>query len=198
MEYFRAPSQLAVHPDYLQERLNRCPTLFEINCIQNAVGEMTLKNLKDIRDKKGRYITLSLDQVPDSSTLGETIHKMKHHMHQNLRQEPWYKHRINQLFKPRDRNIVEGEDNRNIAPLVKNLDYTSAAFFSQCEKKTGAYMDYKLLKLAFSQHLHKHGFSLPSRNSDKVFIALLEKEGASIYGAPTVVVGLKLRSWITD
>ena len=81
---------------------------------------------------------------------------------------------------------------------TKQLNDIIAAFFEQCEKKSGAYMDYKIFKIAFLQYMHKHCVPLPY-HFDKFFITLLGKEGVSTYGYdPTVVVGLRLRSWITD
>jgi hypothetical protein len=54
------------------------------NLDRKDIGSMTLKNLQKIRDENGRYVTLSLDQVPTTSLLGETLHRMKHNMHQHL------------------------------------------------------------------------------------------------------------------
>jgi len=59
--------------------------------IQHAVGSLKGKdvnsnNLKKIRDDKGRYLTLSMDQVPKNSPLGAKLHQRCSDLQQHLGQ----------------------------------------------------------------------------------------------------------------
>jgi hypothetical protein len=73
-----------------------------------------------------------------------------------------------------------------------------SSFLSQyCELSPTNFADYKLLRLAFIQKLHTCGVRVPYHNFNQIFITLLSNHGLVTYGDPTVVVGLKLTSWVT-
>ena len=74
---------------------------------------------------------------------------------------------------------------------------TSNSFFTlYCEKHPSKFVCYKILRIAYDQHLHRHGISLPTLEFNRIFIKILQEQGGLVYGEPTVVVGLHLHTWV--
>lgn len=74
---------------------------------------------------------------------------------------------------------------------------TSNSFFTlYCEKHPSKFVCYKILRIAYDQHLHGHGISLPTIEFNRIFIKILQEQGFLVYGEPTVVVGIQLHTWV--